>query len=187
LKVVLTGAPHSGKTSLVDELARRGHRVVHEAAIGIIDELLEEHGSPGAQIWRRTHVREFQERIAQRQLALERAAHADAATLCFCDRGLVDGLVYFELGGVEPSQSVLDAVAHSRYDLAILCELVLPFSPRLETGRTSDLQRACDIEALLERTYARYGYEFLRLPAILPVAARADRLLELLAARTARR
>jgi predicted ATPase len=37
--VVLTGGPHSGKTTLIEELRRRGQRVVPEAALALIEEL----------------------------------------------------------------------------------------------------------------------------------------------------
>jgi hypothetical protein len=38
--IVITGAPCSGKTSVVSSLELRGYRVVHEAARAYIDELL---------------------------------------------------------------------------------------------------------------------------------------------------
>ena len=47
----------------------------------------------------------------------------------------------------------------------------------VDTGRTSDLQRACEIEASLIATYTGLGYEVIRVAAIAPVAARADALL----------
>lgn len=147
-----------------------------EAAISVIDELVAELGIDRARLWRLTHVPEFQERIARRQLALETAALASSRAALFCDRGLVDGLAYLRLVGSPPSAFVSAAAANSRYDAVVLCDICLPFKARVETGRTSDLQRAREIEAALVATYAELGYRPLRLPALGDVAARADAL-----------
>ena len=178
MKVVLTGGPHSGKTTLLLELARRRARVVPEAAIEVIGRLAAELGREAAREWRHTHVTEFQELIARRQLELERAQPPSPGQPWFCDRGLVDGLVYFQLAGVEPSPFVRRAARESRYDVVVLCELVLPFVERPESGRSSGLQRALEIETRLEHAYGRLGYPLLRLPAVSPVAARAQLLLD---------
>lgn len=183
LKIAITGGPHSGKSTLLAELARRGFRTVPEAAIQIIEELVAELGREQARHWRLTHVALFQERIAQRQLALECTARQETAATVFCDRGLVDGLAYMRLVGATPTPFVTAAVQSSRYDLIVLCDICLPFKPRVETGRTSDLQRAREIEASLVSTYHELGYEPLVLPAISPVEARADVLLAELARR----
>jgi predicted ATPase len=81
------------------------------------------------------------------------------------------------LVGATPTPFVTAAVQSSRYDGIVLCDICLPFKPRVETGRTSDLQRAREIEASLVQTYHELGYEPLVLPAISPVEARADVLL----------
>ncbi|MBM3992260.1 MAG: ATP-binding protein [Planctomycetes bacterium] len=178
MKIALTGGPHSGKTTLLAELAARGFATVPEAAFSVIEELVAELGRDEARAWRLTHVPQFQERIAQRQLQLECAARQESAAAVFCDRGLVDGLAYMRLVGAPPTPFVKAAVASSRYDLIVLCEICLPFKPRIETGRTSDLRRAREIEASLVATYRELGYEPLRLPAEAPAAARADLLLD---------
>lgn len=181
MKIVLTGGPHSGKTTLLAELGARGYPTVPEAAIGIIDELVAELGTEGAREWRRGHVPEFQERIAHRQLELEHLGRGAGNATCFCDRGLVDGLAYLRLAGVEPPGFLLEAVQRSRYDAVVLCDICLPFKTREQTGRTSSLERAREIEARLVACYVELGYAPLRLPAIAPVQARADLLLERLA------
>lgn len=178
MKIALTGGPHSGKTTLLAELAARGFTTVPEAALGVIEELVAELGRDQARAWRLTHVPQFQERIAQRQLQLEYAARQESAAAVFCDRGLVDGLAYMRLVGAPPTPFVNAAVQSSRYDVIVLCEICLPFKSRVETGRTSDLQRAREIEASLVATYREFGYELLRLPAEAPAAARADLLLD---------
>ena len=128
-------------------------------------------------VWKDRAARlESELQATERQL--EAAARRENAAALFCDRGLVDGLAYMRLVGAPPTPFVKAAVQSSRYDVIVLCEICLPFKSRVETGRTSDLQRARDIEASLIATYREFGYELLRLPAEAPVAARADLLLD---------
>jgi predicted ATPase len=183
MKVVLTGGPHAGKTTLLRELAARGQRVVPEAAIEVIAELVRTLGSDAARAWRSEHSDEFQARIAERQVAIEREFEPRNGELCFFDRGVLDGLAYCRLHGRQPPPTLEAAVRGARYDLAVLCELVLPFTSRTETGRTSDERRAREIELLVRDVYREHGFEVLALPLISPASARAERLLAEIAAR----
>lgn len=177
MKVVLTGGPHAGKTTLLRELARRGERVLPEAAIEVIAELVRELGTEAARRWRADHAEEFQARIAAHQLALERA-HAPAPNeTCFFDRGLLDGVAYCRLHQRAPPPALAQALEHARYDIVILCELVLPFASRTETGRTSDELRARQIESLVRDVYREHGFNVQALPLVSPASARADLLL----------
>lgn len=182
MRIVLTGGPHAGKTTLIDELASRGERVVPEAAIGVIAKLQSELGAERTTEWRRTHADEFQERIAREQLELEAQVSVRPEERVFFDRGLFDGLAYCRLAGVAPPRTVWEARGELRYDLVVLCELVLPFKERGASGRTSDLTRARAIESALEAVWIELGYPLWRLPADRTPGARAELLLERVAA-----
>lgn len=183
MRIVLTGGPHAGKTSLAREFERRGHRVVKEAAIECIAALVRQFGPDGARAWRAAHVDEFQGRIAHMQVELERAAQFGPGELCFFDRGLLDGLAYCQIAGQQAPRELLENLPHTHYDYVAVCELVLPFSSRKETGRESSLERARLIEQTVFDVYAGHGFRTERLPCISPVAARADLLLERIAKR----
>ena len=48
---VITGAPHSGKTTLIDELERRGYPVIREAGTRVITRLQERGVDPFEDIY----------------------------------------------------------------------------------------------------------------------------------------
>ena len=81
---ILTGGPCAGKTTLLDELARRGFPVIPEAARAVIQE---GRWTPAS------HPLEFQREVLRLQLEWERATPAGVV---FADRGIGDHFGYLE-------------------------------------------------------------------------------------------
>jgi predicted ATPase len=147
----------------------------------VIAELRKARGNDGANAWRREHADEFQELIAKQQLETEAALDLRAGERVFFDRGLFDGLAYAKLAGVAPPPSVLAARGTHRYDLVVLCRLILPFKERPHSGRMSDRARAEAIERGLEEAWSGCGYPVLHLPSNLAPRERAELLLDRIA------
>lgn len=165
---VITGAPCSGKTAVIDELARRGHPVVPETARAYIDRELAR-GRRLDEI--KADAAAFEGHIFRTKLELERRLPADEPL--FLDRGLPDSIAYFTLEGLDPR-------APLRHSRRITYQRVFLFE-RLEflkdPVRSEDPQTAARIEWLIEEVYSRLGYRIVRVP-VLPIAARADYVLE---------
>ena len=177
--VVLTGGAYSGKTALARELAARGCTVLPEAAYQVITELVDLYGVDEQARWREANQVEFQRRISERQHARETAARCWDARHVFCDRGLLDGLVYCRLNGVEWPADLHELAAPARYAHVFVLATLAGFDPRRETGRVDapeDSLRAAD---LLEQVYRPRAAAVTRVPQ-LPVAARAELVLSAL-------
>src|SRR5687768_10317203 len=168
MRVVLTGGPHAGKTTLLNALGARGIRTVPEAAIEEIRALAATLGADNVQTWRRAHTIEFQLRVSRRQRAAESAIETGPAHLVVFDRGTIDGIAYCAHHNLPVPTELLEIAKHSHYDLAILCDLILPFDTRPDSGRTSDETIAKNLDLLLERTYKELGVPTLRLAAMSP-------------------
>lgn len=89
---VITGAPCSGKTSVVKELERRGYQVVHESARAYIDQQLAA-GKRLDQI--KADERTFENHILNAKRAIESTLPPEETI--FFDRGLPDSIAYFKL------------------------------------------------------------------------------------------
>jgi predicted ATPase len=164
---VVTGAPCSGKTAVIRELERRGHRVVHEVARAIIDHGLGE-GKTLAQI--RLDEKAFESRILTEKFRLE--SSLPPRERIFLDRALPDSIAYFELAdlGIEP---VLAKCRLRRYRRVFLFER-LPFE--VDTVRAEDEAEAERIESGIRKGYRRLGYAPVAVP-MMPVAERCDFVL----------
>merc|ERR1712008_72720 len=92
-KIVVTGGPGSGKSSIIDVLERWGCKAVHEAAIQCINELSNELGVEAQKKWRLEHKDQFQMMVTRRQKELEDAVDPNLP-MVFFDRGRLDGHGY---------------------------------------------------------------------------------------------
>ncbi len=168
---VVTGAPSSGKTSVVEELAHRGHAIQAEVARELIEECLRR-GKSLAEIRDQPDgIRLLQRRILELKLAREMAL--DPETLVFMDRGMPDSITYFRLAGLD----TLEAAASSRlfrYRAVFIFERLPIKKDGIRTESESD---AAKIDILLEEDYRSLGYHPIRVP-VLPIAERADFILQ---------
>lgn len=145
--IVITGAPSSGKTTLLHELQQRGYAVVPESArevltSGEFDESLSD----------------VQTLIEERQQAKEQLIPPDQVVVL--DRALPDSLAYRRLGGMGTSD--LRALIHpERYATVFLCG----FGQHIADGiRKDDTERAREIERLLREVYLELGCRVIELP-----------------------
>lgn len=166
----ITGAPSSGKTSVIEELAHRGHAVQNEVARELIADSLR-HGKSLAEVRDAAHVQALQRRILKLKIAREKGL--DRGTLVFNDRGTPDSICYFRLAGMDPSPAI-EASKIFHYQAVFLFER-LPALIR-DGVRTENEAQALEIEKMLEADYRALGYDVVRVP-VLPIDARTDFVL----------
>ena len=175
IKVVLTGGPCAGKTTLAQALSRTGASLVAEAALQVIDALRDELGAEEEARWRRAHAVEFQRRIARLQVASEQMGVATGATRVVCDRGLPDGIAYLRHFGVTPPDDLWRLARDARYDAVFLLDTLSEFRPRPETGRLEDHEASLSLRHELSAVYRELGHAPILIPA-LPVEERVRRV-----------
>lgn len=168
--IVITGAPSSGKTSVIEELARRGFPVQPEVARELIDSLLSK-GETLEEIRGKDHVRQLQRKILAMQLARER--HLNPGQIVFLDRGLGDSVAYFRQAGLNPLR-VMATARRRRYRAVFIFDR-LPV--QRDEARTETDEEAARIGKMIEADYVSLGYCPVRVP-VMPIAARADFILE---------
>ncbi len=164
---VITGAPCSGKTSVINELARRGYRVIPEAARAHIDAELQK-GRSLAEI--KSDPRCFEGHIFRSKLRSE--SGLPTAEPLFLDRALPDSIAYYILEGLEPSEP-------RRHSLRVRYQRVFLFE-RLsfvkDPVRSENARAAAEIERLIEAAYCDLGYAIVRVP-VLPIPVRTEFVL----------
>jgi predicted ATPase len=162
MKVVITGGPCSGKTTLINSLKNRGFNVIEETAREILG--LNCSGYDYDKI---------QEEIAIKQT--ERESKFKEEEIVFLDRSLVDVIAYGKFcGGRVPGLALQGAKG---YSIVFLLEQ-FPFEKdkiRIEKNEEEALQ----MHGHLISTYESLGYELIEVPAM-PVEKRVEFVLLML-------
>jgi len=174
LRVVITGGPGVGKTTLLAELGARGHATVAESARAIISErCAAQSQSP------RPEPVAFAREILRRDIEKYNARRNESGWIFF-DRGVVEALGMLHEAGPLP-QSDLDAAvrAHPFHSPVFILP---PWSEiyTTDTERDHSFDWVGHVHKQLVQWYRSCGYAVCEVPR-LPVAARATFVLQALA------
>jgi predicted ATPase len=171
---VLTGAPGSGKTSLLDELAGLGFTRVDEPARRVI---AEQRAATGMAVYE-TDPRLFLDLMLSEALADVESMRAHAPGPVFFDRGVPDLIGYAELFGLD-SSAAADAANSCRYNGLVFC---LPGWPEIyvtDGDRRMSFEAADAFGSRVRDIYVELGYSVLDVPRD-TVEARARSILDAL-------
>ncbi len=165
---VITGAPCSGKTSVIHGLERLGYRVVHEVARAYIDEELKK-GKNLEQI--KADGLAFERHILNRKVKIEASLAKD--DVVFFDRALPDSIAYFKIEGLNPGEP-LEKSKDVRYKKVFLLQrLVFEKDP----VRSEDEAIAIELDRLIKDSYQMLGYDVVHVP-VLSIQERIEFILQ---------
>ncbi len=165
---VISGAPCSGKSAVIEILARRGYSVVHETARTYIDSQLAS-GRTLQEI--KSDILSFERHILLAKVRIE--ATLAKNRIHFLDRAVPDSVAYYQLEGLNCDEPL----AYSRQNQYRGIFLFERLAFETDTVRTEDNELAGQIELLLEKCYQQLGYAITRVP-VMPVEQRADWVLK---------
>lgn len=177
-KVVITGGPGTGKTSLVQYLEEEGHmcypeiiRTMTEAA-KLASNTEDFTTNPLAFV---DDPMAFNRRLLEGRRAQFLKSEADPHELIFFDRGIPDVLAYMDYFKQGYSEDYEAACKEMRYDAVILLP---PWKAiyRSDGERFESFQEAEEIHEHLLNTYQRFGYK----PVLIPTGPVPDRVAHLL-------
>lgn len=166
---VITGAPHSGKTTLVEALKSRGYTVMFEVAREYIDEEMKK-GRTLEEI--RKNELEFQRKVLAIKIDNEKKASQEE--MIFWDRGIPDSVAYYEMLGAGDDFFLQEATKKSFYKKVFLLQ---PLPYKKDYARTEDEKQQQDIHELLKKAYVAHGYDVVEIQGDTP-EERLDNVLK---------
>ncbi|GAA6155493.1 MAG: AAA family ATPase [Alphaproteobacteria bacterium] len=173
--VVLSGCSGGGKSTLILELARRGHTTFDEPGRAIVQEQMQ----TGGNTLPTTDPIGFAELCISR--AINHFEDAPADQTSFCDRSIIDAVSFLDHHDMTPEHSAEKA---HRYRYADDVFLTPPWPEIFTTDaeRTHSFEDAVAEYERLVISYPQYGYRIHTIPKS-PVAERADYILQVLNSR----
>jgi len=167
---VITGAPCSGKTSVIRELEQLGYPVVHEVARAYIDERLQ-HGETLAKI--KADILSFEHHILYKKIEIEQSLLKKETV--FLDRAVPDSIGYYTLEGLDPYDPIQKSKLW-RYKRIFFFDRI-PFEK--DRVRSEDEKVAEKLDGLLKESYRMMNYEIIVVP-LMTVNERVSFVLSML-------
>ncbi len=158
-RILLTGGPGTGKTTVLNRLKQRGYFCFEEVSRVIIKAAQKK----GIEQLFLTHPDEFNQKILSGRINQHLEGRKIDAGICFLDRGLPDIIAYNNYIGANTSEAVLKAVQKYRYDF------VFVFPPwkniyTKDNERYESFNESVKIYENLKNTYTDLNYEVLEVP-----------------------
>lgn len=158
-KIVITGGPGTGKTSIINELKKRNYTCLDE----ISREVTLKARKDGIDQLFLTQPLLFSELLLKgRETQFNDANNADTE-IVFIDRGLPDVLAYMDYIGDEYPQKFIDSCNEHVYDMTFILE---PWQEIFvsDSERYENFDQAVKIHHHLLNTYERFEYNLMDVP-----------------------
>ena len=158
-RIVITGGPGSGKSTLIDALITKGYTCLPEAGRGVIQTQVSINGN--ALPWSDRMA------FAEWMLCWEmRSWHAveGCTEICFFDRGIPDIAGYLNLCHLPVPAHLDKAIQTFRYNKQVFIAPPWPEIYTQDAERKQSIEEAEQTYLAMATTYQKYGYQLLELP-----------------------
>ncbi len=153
---VVTGAPHSGKTSVLELLEKKGYKVIYETARIYIDQEISK-GRTLEEI--RKDELKFQKGILDLKIDIENNLSKDE--IIFFDRAVPDSDAYYELCGLMSDEYLKEIIKKCEYRKVFLFD-ILPY--KKDYARTESEKEQKKLQKLLEKIYKKLNCPLIKVP-----------------------
>ncbi|WP_026934503.1 AAA family ATPase [Christiangramia echinicola] len=160
-KIVITGGPGTGKSSIINRLEEKGEKCLHEISRQVTLEAKEQ----GIDQLFLEQPLLFSEKLLEGRLDQFLEAMEFNSDHIFLDRGLPDVVAYMDYFDTKYPEIFNKICQNNRYDLI----LILPPWKEIYTSdneRYESYEEALKISSYLYSTYKRYGYNPIEVPKL---------------------
>ena len=159
-KYIITGAPGTGKTSIINALKERGYSCVEENSREIIAE----------QIINGGEILPWKNQIAFENLISSKRAKQYASIpkdeIYFFDRSAIDCIAYLKVNNLETSAEILEVIKNCEFNSNVFYTPIWEEIYTNDSERKEDIITAKNIEKALLITYQSFGYTLVEVPKL---------------------
>ena len=158
-KIIITGGPGTGKTSLIEELKKNNFKCFDE----ISREITLKYRKKGIEQLFLSDPNLFSQELLNGRIQQFNKSINLQADCVFFDRGIPDIIAYLNFKKVDLSQKILESVDKYKYDMIFLLE---PWEGIYSSDiiRYESFDQVITIDSYIKNTYKEFGYN----PIIVP-------------------
>ena len=159
-KYIITGAPGTGKTAIINALKKEGHSCAEEISRTIITQEIASGGD--ALPWKNLAA------FSQQVFALRKAQHTNApkGKTYFFDRGIIDVIAYLKHDNLTVNNDIMEMVKQFPYNKTVFYTPIWTEIYTNDSERKEDIITAKNIENVLLTTYQSFGYNLVEVPKL---------------------
>lgn len=169
---VITGGPGVGKTTVLNELKKKGYATVPENAREIIQEQVRNNGE--GLPWKN---RKLYTSLMINAAVESFKSVSSTENIVFFDRGILDSFCYANMIGLKITDEMNNIARNLRYNQKVF---ILPPWPEIYTTddeRKQTWEEALNTFEIMRKTYSAYGYSLIDVP-LEPVEKRVKFITE---------
>jgi len=158
-RIVITGGPGTGKSSVISNLESKGHYCFHEVSRQITLEAQEQ----GIDQLFLDDPLLFSEKLLEARIQQHQTVQEPSDKLVFLDRGIPDVVAYLDYFGTPYPSKFRDACNDHKYNRIFLMP---PWNEIYETDneRYESFEQAQNIYEYLKKSYITFGYHPIEVP-----------------------
>lgn len=164
---IITGAPGTGKTSIIEGLRQRGVNCFGEVAREVIirETVAQSDALPFKDVLAFTEkvVREMKDHLT----------YCEQFDLNIFDRGLPDSAGYLMLENIDVPEYLVDEIKVANYQNQVFFTPFWPDIYTTDSERFESVEHAQRISKALEDAYSRFGFELVKVPKG-PISTRVE-------------
>lgn len=159
MKIVISGGPGTGKTSIINELVSIGQIVFHESS----REIITKYKKLGHDQLFLSDPVKFSEILLSNRIKQYKDANSFNSKNCFFDRGIPDIVAYLDYKKVTYNEDFTINSQKYKYDMIFIVE---PWNEiyKKDQERYESFNQLIDIDYFIKETYRGLGYEYKIIP-----------------------
>ena len=154
---IITGAPSSGKSSVLNGLRKAGYNCHGEIAREVIRENLEE----GLEIFPWINMHQFSDMVYERMKKLYNSIEQD---ICFFDRSVIDLIGYMEFASEQAPEKYGELAKTMNFSPVVFIMPVWETIFENDAERKESIDEAMKIDQALRNAYSNMGFTLVDVP-----------------------
>ena len=159
-KYIITGAPGTGKTSIINELKRRGFNCIDENSREIISKQI----MIGGEILPWKNQIAFENKVAN--MRTQQYLSSPENCICFFDRSALDCIAYLKLNNLNATSEIINLIQKCKFNNTVFYTPIWKNIFINDNERKEDIKKAQKIEDHIINIYKSKGYELISIPKI---------------------